>query len=276
MGLLKKVKNLDMNVESPNKCIPRYELFKSRFAHFLGKMGAEYGAFLIKHAAVFHLAFPIGINADTFKNVFFDASVLLDVITSSKMFLSFPNEMNKDVCLLQGATLYPMDESSCVFLLLKLDESSEVAISEEKKKELLCEIQTFKNEYRENESLIQTCTPLYKRYVGFSFLESKFDGSAQDSMTVNFIKFSFDNAFDLLRLEHDIDLLPLFYSLINRIGILIGKSNFSILQKDLSLNACIFSRQPLDETVYSRVLRNVLSSIYGESLIEKITISFFL
>lgn len=191
-----------------------------------------------------------------------------------EVFLSFPNETNEDFSLLQDSFVYPMDEGSCVFLLLKFDENSESSISEEKKKELFSEMEAFKRDYKENESLINTCTPLYRRHVGFSFIESKLDGSALTSMKISFIKFSFDKAFDVLNLESDENLLPMFYSLVNRIGILVGKSNFSLLQKDLSLNACIFSSQPLDEFIYSTALKSVLSSIYGYSLIEKLKMTF--
>ena len=178
MGLLKKVKSLDINIDFSDQSTPRYELFKSRFTNFLEKMGSEYGAFLIKHAAVFHLVFPIGIDANTFKNISFDARVLLDAVSSSTLFLSFPDDAGDEFSLLHNALIYPMDGCSCSFLLLKLDDSSECLVSEEKKKNLFFEIDSFKREYKENESLINTCAPLYKRYVGFTFLVSKLEGSA--------------------------------------------------------------------------------------------------
>ena len=55
---------------------------------------------------------------------------------------------------------------------------------------------------------------------------------------------------------------------------MIGRSNLAILDKNLILNACIFSSIPLDYGVYSSTLKTVLFSIYGKELIEKLEISF--
>ena len=280
MGLLNKLKNLEgeRKMESYTQDKPRYFFFKSLFASFLEKVHAEYGAFLVKHAGVFNIAFPIGIDSETFRLSSFDASfVSIDNISSfldSFVILKQKECFECDASFFENTLLYSLDDGNCVFLLLKFDESPNVLFNDENKNDLICEVENFQKEYKNNRILIETCVPPFLKYVGSSSIESKLEGSLIASTIPNFIKFSFKDAFEISDLHSNLDSLVLFYSIVNRISSLIGRYSFAVLEKDLSLNVCIFSSQKLDKNVYGSTLKALLSSMYGFSLIERIGVDF--
>lgn len=271
MGLLDKVRKL----ENEKKELPRYFLFKLAFESFLKDIGARKGSFLLKQGKVFNLAFPINIDCDIFRKYSLDASLMSSVEEDeSGAFVLF----NKDVAssikmeLLATSLLHKMDDLGCVFLLLDFD--NRMDIIKNNNDILLAKIKEFKSEYDQNKILIDTSIPLFIKYLGSSAIESKMQGAVLASTKPNFLEFNFSSMFNLSSLHQDIDNLPLFYSIVNRISKMIGRSNLAILDKNLILNACIFSSVPLDYGVYSSTLKTVLFSIYGKELIEKLEISF--
>ena len=271
MGLLDKVRKL----ENEKKELPRYFLFKLAFESFLKDIGARKGAFLLKQGKVFNLAFPINIDCDIFRKYSLDASLMSSVEEDeSGAFVLF----NKDVAssikmeLLATSLLHKMDDLGCVFLLLDFD--NRMDIIKNNNDILLAKIKEFKSEYDQNKILIDTSIPLFIKYLGSSAIESKMQGAILASTKPNFLEFNFSSMFNLSSLHQDTDNLPLFYSIVNRISKMIGRSNLAILDKNLILNACIFSSIPLDYGVYSSTLKTVLFSIYRKELIEKLEISF--
>ena len=278
MGLLTKTKEFKATEEC-RKDLPRYFSFKECFSHFLDEVGALSVAFLVKHAGLFHLAFPLSFDVATFKSASFDASYSLEgtfvELFSESMdgFANIESEAGLKY-LRENSILIPMDERRCFFLFLKLKEGDSFFSSQEKRDSLLSCVEAFKKTYKENETLIETCTLPISKGLGFSFVESKLKGAVIASTVANIIKISFESVFDLSLLEENIEDLKLFYSMANRISILIGSSNLAVLEKNYSLNVCIFSSQLLDEGIYTMTLKSVLSSIYGSSLIDKLTIKF--
>lgn len=283
MGFLNRAKHIEVASPVANDVAmkPRFSSFMFSLSSFLENIGAEYGAFLIKKGSMFYVACPVGLDTQTFNRTTFDASVVMkrcDGGDNIKSFITFTSTEEQgslhDLSLLDDAVLYPMDENNCVFLLWKFEDTSVSPLKTGKIDILVSAVETFKNEYRANEVMVATCLPPLPKYVGFSSIESKLEGSSVASKRLNFITFSFEDIFDLCQLEDDIDSLVMFYSLVNRILLLIGKTNFAVLQKDFSLKTCIFSSQLLDREIYATTIKTVLSSIYASSLVEKIKIIF--
>ena len=287
MGFLDKAKSIEATVVTPVTTDvamkPRFSSFMFSLSSFLENIGAEYGAFLIKKGGVFYVACPVGLDTQTFNETTFDASTVMKEHSSEtgedlKPFITFDATEEHGTLhatsLLSDAVLYPMDENNCVFLLWKFEDPSVSPLKNGKIDTLINAVEKFKKEYKENEVMVATCLPPLPKYLGTSSIESKLEGSNLTSKELNFITFSFDEIFDLAQLEDDIDSLVVFYSLVNRIMLLIGKSNFAVLQKDFSLKACVFSSQALDKNIYITTIRTVLSSIYVSSLADKIKIVF--
>ncbi len=278
MGLLTKTKELKSTGEGKEP-LPRYFLFRSLFSQFLSEVDALSGAFLVKHAGIFHFAFPVSFDAIIFNRAVFDASYNLDgdfiELSSDRMkgFLNTDSSYELGALLL-NSIIVPMEDNHCVFLFLKFKDGSDFFVSQKKRDDVFSSIKDFKTKYKENETLIETCTPFFPKHLGFSFVESKLKGASIASTVANIINISFENAFKLASLNDDAENLAVFYSLVNRISILIGSSNLSVLEKDYSLKICVFSSQLLDEGIYNMVLKSVLSSIYGASLIDKLCITF--
>ena len=285
MGFLDRAKNIEVvtPVSQDVAMKPRFSSFMFSLSSFLENIGAEYGAFLIKKGGTFYVACPTGLDTQTFNETSFDASIIMEWQDKKKCestlpFITFDCDEEHGTfhtsSLLNDSVLYPMDEYNCVFLLWRFEDTCFSPLKTGKIDKLLNAIKTFKQEYKENEVMVATCLPPLPQYVGYSSIESKLEGSTLASKKLNFITFSFEEVFDLSHLEDDIDSLVMFYSMVNRILLLIGKSNFAVLQKDFSLKACIFSSQLLNKNIYTTTIKTVLSSIYAQSLVDKIKIVF--
>jgi len=284
MGFLNRAKHIEVAppVATDVARKPRFSSFMFGFSSFLENIGAEYGAFLIKKGGVFYVACPVGLDTQTFNETSFDASVVMrgceKACEDTKPFITFgcaeDHASLLSTSLLSDAVLYPMDDGHCVFLLWRFEDTSFSPFKNGKIDSLVSAVEKFKKEYKENEVMVSTCLPPLPKYLGTSSIESRLEGSNLTSKKLNFITFSFDEVFDLCQLEDDIDSLVMFYSVVNRILLLIGKSNFAVLQKDFSLKTCIFSGQLLDRDIYITTIKTVLSSIYATSFVEKIKITF--
>lgn len=273
MGLLDKIKKLETTKKEDE--LSRYFLFKLIFDSFLKDIGARAGAFLVKQGKYFHLAFPINMNSEIFKTFSLDATIMLSVEKKvGDCFLLFDENQGdfNEIELLKTSLLYELDDLGCSFLIIDFENRSNVL--ENNRDELISRILEFKKDYEQNEILINTAMPPFPKYIGTSSIESKMQGSVLASTNPNFLKFDFSSMFDFSSLHNDKDKLPIFYSIVNRISKMIGRSNFAILEKDLTLNVCIFSSLPLDDMIYEATLKTVLSSIYGKDLIDKLEISF--
>jgi len=282
MGFLNRAKSIETIATTNDIAMkPRFSSFMFNFSYFLENIGAEYGAFLIKKGGTFYVACPVGLDTQTFNETSFDATIIManrdkEEKEDIKPFIICTEEHTTSfsTSLLHDAVLYPMDESSCVFLLWKFEDTCFSPLKTGKMNALVSSVESFRKEYKENEVMVATCLPPLPKYVGSSSVESKLEGSSLTSKKLNFITFYFDEIFNLSQLEDDIDSLVTFYSLINRILLLIGKSNFAVLQKDFSLKTCIFSSQLLDKNIYTKTIKSVLSSIYASSLVDKIKVIF--
>ena len=273
MGLLDKVKKLE-NVKREDE-LPRYFLFKFTFESFLKDIGARKGAFLVKQGKYFRIAFPINIDCEMFKKYSLDANLMMSFEeVENTPFVLFEKNVDNSIetKLLNTSILYKLDDLGCVFLLL--DFANRLDILKNNEEVLISKTKDFEKEYEQNEILINTSVPPFPKYVGISSIESKMQGAVLASTSPNFIEFTFSSMFDFSYLHKNKEELPLFYSIVNRISKMIGRSNFAILEKDLVLNVCIFSSLPLDDVVYSSTLRTVLCSIYGKDLVDKLGISF--
>ena len=271
MGLLDKVEKFE-NIKKEGE-LSRYFLFKSVFESFLKDVGARKGAFLVKQGRFFHLAFPVNVDCEFFRRYSLDASLMSSIENfENTPFLLFNKKIDDSTEVLNTSFLYSFDDLGCVFLLLDFD--NRLNILQNDKSFLISRIVDFEKEYKQNEILVNTSIPTFPKYVGVSSIESKMEGAVLASTSPNFLKFSFASMFDFSSLHNDKDNLPLFYSIVNRIGKMIGRSNFAILERDLTLNACIFSSVPLDGVVYTSTLKTVLSSIYGNDIIDKLDIFF--
>ncbi|MGP1414869.1 MAG: hypothetical protein ACTTJ6_02880 [Treponema sp.] len=273
MGLLDKLKKIENSKKEDD--LPRYFLFKLAFASFLKDVGAKRGAFLVKEGKYFHLAFPLDIDCEVFRSFSLDANVMLSIDRSQDAPFVFFDDASSDSQkfeLLNTSLLYELDDLGCMFLLMEFEDRAKVL--QDVRNELISKTENFKKEYEQNEILITTTIPPFPKYIGISSIESKMQGAVLASTSPNFLKFNFSLMFDFLSLHKDRDNLPLFYSMVNRISKMIGRSNFAILEKDFTLNACIFSTLPLDDAIYASTLKTVLCSIYGKDLIDKLEISF--
>ena len=273
MGLLDKVRKLESLKKPPE--LPRYFLFKFVFESLLKDIGAREGAFLVKQGKFFHLAFPINVDCDVFRKYSLDASLISSSSEKGEgAFLLLEKETDSisEMELLSTSLLYKMDELGCIFLLM--DFADRANVIEKNNDVLLAKVKEFKKVYEQNKILVDTSIPLFPKYLGISAIESKMQGAVLASTTPNFLEFNFSSMFNFPFLHQDRDNLPLFYSIVNRITKMIGRSNFTILEKNLTLNACIFASIPLDYITYSSTLKTVLFSIYGCELIDKLEISF--
>lgn len=273
MGLLDRAKKLEIAKREDG--LPRYFLFKFAFESFLKDIGARKGAFLVKQGKYFHLAFPINIDCEVFKKYSLDATLMMSFEeVENTPFVLFDKDVEDsvEIELLSTSILYKLDDLGCVFLLL--DFANRLDVLKNNEKILISKTKDFEKEYEKNEILINTSIPPFPKYIGVSSIESKMQGAVLASTSPNFIEFTFSSMFDFSSLHRNKDELPLFYSIVNRISKMIGRSNFAILEKDLVLNVCIFSSIPLDDVVYSSTLRTVLCSIYGKDLVDKLGISF--
>jgi len=278
MGLLEKVKNLEQEGSLPSQNDGRYFFVRSHVASILNELNVEYASFLFKKAGFFYLAFPFELDSQTFVKTAIDASLIASKSQKDVPYIAFCSddiESGGANALLKDAFLFPIDDAGMEFLLLKFKGDIPFETNEKFYETIEKNIDSIKKTYKENEMLIKTCVPPYSKYAGFTSIESKLQGSIEASTVANFMEFSFSDMFDFSSLHNNFDDLVIFYSLVNRITALLGKSNLSLLKKDLSLHACIFSSQRVDEAIYSTTLKSLLPSIYGSSLIEKLKLNFY-
>lgn len=281
MGLLEKVKSLEQEEASQNE--GRYFFVRSSIASLLSELNIEYASFLLKKAGFFYLSLPFGLDSETFRKTEIDASLIASKLQGGASCIAFSSDDLKNSgetvgmgsSILSGAFLFPMDELGVEFLLLKFEDESLDIANKDVYASIENKIGSIKKTYKENEMLVKTCLPSFPKYTGSTSIESKLQGSIVASTVANFMEFSFSDMFDFSLLHNDVDSLVIFYSIVNRISALVGKSNLTVLKKDLSLCTCVFSSQCVDEAIYSATLKNVLSSIYGTSLIKKLKINFF-
>ena len=93
--------------------------------------------------------------------------------------------------------------------------------------------------------------------------------------TAHLLKISFLHVFtDRVTLQSDLNTLELYYSMINKILNLIGKSNMAMLGMDNCLYASIFSSETLPMDIYTQKITASLSKIYGEDICSKILMDY--
>lgn len=116
-------------------------------------------------------------------------------------------------------------------------------------------------------SIIESTRPVYPFQHGTDTIMLKIESALNFNNQAHLVKISLANIFpDVIKLQTDLDLLSLYYSLINKIYNLIGKSNIAILGIDNCIYISIFSAQNIPMDLYIKKLLDNLHDIYGKKL----------
>lgn len=256
----------------------KYSKFESSFLFLLENLGINLACFLIKKEDNLIPAFPFGFNIDIFdKNIdFFKLTQVTDNFKNDIFYFEdfslFKNFFIEDeYSKIKSITLYSVENDEPVFLLLIQTLECKKEISKEQIEQ---ETKNFLPQYNSNKKIIKTCKCVYNGN-GITSIESKLNGAYLYKSKTKLIKFSFEKIFgETEKISENLNFLRLFYSVVNKIISLIGKSNFTVLDNSLSLNACIFSVNPIDENLYIAQIEDMLSTIYGKEITKSLNIEF--
>lgn len=131
-------------------------------------------------------------------------------------------------------------------------------------------IEKFLRFYSSYKYIIETAYPIFQNTNYESVLlkaETAFNfGKFADKILISLKGiFNFD--------YNNLDILNLYYSLVNKIKLIIGKSNITILKNKEEIYACVFSSKGIPMDIYIAQSQSILENLYGKKLSEKIKIT---
>ena len=256
---------------------------KQDFKSLLKGLEVEKGGFLIKTDEDFYsLCFASGIDITTFHRCIIPAEIidsfnieenkwytLSDTnLSSIKNFFS-----SQEYISITDIILFSIEKNKTFLFLIKSQKdiyrNSFNLINADQI------LRQYLSKYDKYKLIIGTVRPAYPSQHGMDTIILKIESALNFNNQAHLVSISFKNIFpDVIKLQSDLDSLSLYYSMVNKIYNLIGKSNIAILGMDNSIYICIFSAQSIPMELYTKKILDNLYTIYGEELCSKLIVEY--
>lgn len=286
----KKQLQPDLNNASNLKAEHTPLFFKAEksLKNFLSSAGIEKGGFLIKNNEnLYELCFASGFDVTTFHRCIIPESVLKPLISpltewtvlTSGNFRVLRNFFSsQEYISITDMFLFPIDGDNGFLFLVKSqkDSSREMAcFLNSNSEEINAPLKNFITTYAEFKTVFEAAHPVYPFQFGENAILLKIESALHAKNFAGLINFSFEEVFpDSVKLQQDVSVLRMYYSMVNRILQIIGKSNISVLKTNRQIYICLFSAQKLPEDIYIGKIKSVISAIYGKEFCNKLIINY--
>ncbi|MEL3913297.1 hypothetical protein [Treponema pedis] len=273
------IKNKPPLIDETNKG----ELFfkaEKYFSNFLSSIKIEKGGFLIKNEEDFYeLCFPSGLDITTFHRCVIPAETFEPALTSltewtalkSGNFSSLRNFFSsQEYISITDIHIFPLEAEKAFLFLLKSqkDVSREEFNFTANTNNLILQYNKYKN-------IFKTAKPVYPFQYGKNAVTLKVKAALNADNFACLTTFSFTELFpDTVKLQSDVSVLKLYYSVINKILQIIGRSNISVLKTNRTLALCLFSAQKLPQDIYVDKIKSSIYPIYGKDFCDRIIIEY--
>ena len=267
------IKNIEPLFFTAEKC----------FNIFLSAVKIEKGGFLVKNAEnIYKLCFASGLDVTTFHKCAVPAEILKSLIRSftewtvlsGGNFTALRNFFSsQEYISITDIYLFPLDGENCFLFLIK----SQKDASKENFdfNGINTVLKKFTSEYAAYKRIFESATPIHPFQYGTDVIDLKIKSALQAKNYAGLIRFSFVELFpDSAQLQKNINLLRTYYSAVNKIVHIIGKSNISILKPEKILYVCLFSAQKLPQDIYIEKIKSALSPVYGKDFCNKLIIEY--
>ena len=259
MGLRQKAEAVSIKAHRPPKAPterPHSPFFdaKNNFQALLKNLQIEKGGFLVKaNEDFYNLCFAAGVDITTFHRCMIPSSIIEGFEAKQNNRYSLTNKdlssiknffSSQEYISITNLILYPVEENrSFLFLIKSQKDFYREAFDFEKADKLVREFLPYYDQYKQ---IIETARPVYPFQYGTDTIMLKIKSALNLNNTAHLLKISFLHVFtDRVTLQSDLNTLELYYSMINKILNLIGKSNMAMLGMDNCLYASIFSSETL-------------------------------
>ena len=288
MGLRQKAEAVSIKTYEPPKApteSPSSPFFdaKNNFQALLKNLQIEKGGFLIKtNEDFYNLCFAAGVDITTFHRCMIPSNIIEGFEGKQNNIYSLTNNdlsliknffSSQEYISITDLILYPLEENrSFLFLIKSQKDVYREAFDFEKADKLVREFLPCYDQYKQ---IIETARPVYPFQYGTDTIMLKIKSALNLNNTAHLLTIKFLHVFtDRVKLQSDLNTLELYYSIINKILNLIGKSNMAILGMDNCLYASIFSSETMPMDIYTQKITASLSKIYGEDICSKILMDY--
>ena len=288
MGLRQKAEAVSIKTYEPPKApteSPSSPFFdaKNNFQALLKNLQIEKGGFLVKtNEDFYNLCFASGVDITTFHRFMIPSSIIDGFKVKQNNLYSLKNEDLKSIknffssqeyISISEIILFSIEEAKSFLFLIKSQKDVYREAFDFKKADK--QIGKFLPYYEQYKQIIEMTRPVYPFQYGTDTIILKIKSALNINNTAHLLKIAFFHIFpDTVKLQCDLKSLELYYSIINKILNLMGKSNMAILGMDNCLYASIFSSETLPIDIYTQKITASLTKIYGEDICSKILMDY--
>ena len=287
MGLRQKAEAVSIKTYQPPKApteSPSSPFFdaKNNFQTLLKNLQIEKGGFLVKtNEDFYNLCFASGVDITTFHRCMIPSSIIDGFKVQNNRYSLTNNDLSsiknffssQEYISITDIILYPIEKNkSFLFLIKSQKDVYREAFDFEKADK---QIGKFLPYYEQYKQIIEMTRPVYPFQYGTDTIILKIKSALNINNTAHLLKIAFFHIFpNTVKLQCDLNSLELYYSIINKILNLMGKSNMAILGMDNCLYASIFSSETLPIDIYTQKITASLTKIYGEDICSKILMDY--
>ena len=287
MGLRQKAEAVSIKTYQPPKApteSPSSPFFdaKNNFQTLLKNLQIEKGGFLVKtNEDFYNLCFASGVDITTFHRCMIPSSIIDGFKVQNNRYSLTNNDLSsiknffssQEYISITDIILYPIEKNkSFLFLIKSQKDVYREAFDFEKADK---QIGKFLPYYEQYKQIIEMTRPVDPFQYGTDTIILKIKSALNINNTAHLLKIAFFHIFpNTVKLQCDLNSLELYYSIINKILNLMGKSNMAILGMDNCLYASIFSSETLPIDIYTQKITASLTKIYGEDICSKILMDY--
>ena len=287
MGLRQKAEAVSIKTYEPPKApteSPSSPFFdaKNNFQALLKNLQIEKGGFLVKtNEDFYNLCFASGVDITTFHRCMIPSSIIDGFKVQNNRYSLTNNDLSsiknffssQEYISITDIILYPVEENRSFLFLIKSQKDVYREAFDFKKADK--QIGKFLPYYDQYKQIIEMTRPVYPFQYGTDTIMLKIKSALSFNNAAHLLTIKFLHVFtDRVKLQSDLNTLELYYSIINKILNLIGKSNMAILGMDNCLYASIFSSETMPMDIYTQKITASLSKIYGEDICSKILMDY--
>ena len=287
MGLKQRAEAVNINNYRPPKApteSPSSPFFdaKNNFQALLKNLQIEKGGFLVKtNEDFYNLCFAAGVDITTFHRCMIPSSIIDGFKAQNNRYSLTNNDLSsiknffssQEYISITDIILYPVEENRSFLFLIKSQKDIYREIFDFEKADKL--VREFLPYYEQYKQIIEMTRPVYPFQYGTDTIMLKIKSALNLNNTAHLLTIKFLHVFtDRVKLQCDLNSLELYYSIINKILNLMGKSNMAILGMDNCLYASIFSSETLPIDIYTQKITASLTKIYGEDICSKILMDY--
>lgn len=276
----------DANIKAED--VPLFFKAEESWKNFLFSAGIEKGGFLIKNNEnLYELCFASGFDITTFHRCVIPEDILKSlvspltewtVLTSGNFRVLRNFFSSQEYISITDMLLFPLDGDNVFLFLVKSqkDSSRETpSFLHSNSQKINSALKKIITGYAEFKTVFETARPVYPFQFGESAILLKIESALHAQNFAGLINFSFEEIFpDSVKLQQDVSVLRMYYSMVNKILQLIGKSNISVLKTNRQVYICLFSAQKLPEDMYIGKIKSVISAMYGKEFCNKLIINY--